>query len=191
VTRWYRAPEVVMHPSHYTTAIDVWAVGCILCELVGRRPVFCGKDYIDQLRQVFAVIGKPTEMDLDWLPSESAAHAFVRRLPETPKRPWARLYPSSSSKAHEAMEAMLTLQPQSRATAKAAVRLALFVELHLPDDEPEAEPLDWSFDKFRPTRRGLQDRIYAECLRYHPCIEARDEESLQGHNAQCVRPAGA
>jgi len=40
VTRWYRAPEVVLLASNYTIAIDVWAVGCILGELVERKPVF-------------------------------------------------------------------------------------------------------------------------------------------------------
>lgn len=42
VTRWYRAPEVVLLASEYTKSIDVWSVGCILCELVGRKPIFTG-----------------------------------------------------------------------------------------------------------------------------------------------------
>jgi serine/threonine protein kinase len=45
VTRWYRAPEVVLIASEYTKAIDVWSVGCILCELIGRKALFAGKDH--------------------------------------------------------------------------------------------------------------------------------------------------
>lgn len=42
VTRWYRAPELLLSCDHYTAAIDVWSVGCILAELLGRRPLFPG-----------------------------------------------------------------------------------------------------------------------------------------------------
>ncbi len=42
VTRWYRAPELLLSCEHYTAAIDMWSVGCILAELLGRRPLFPG-----------------------------------------------------------------------------------------------------------------------------------------------------
>jgi serine/threonine protein kinase len=43
VTRWYRAPELLLPCEHYSAAIDMWSVGCILAELLGRRPLFPGK----------------------------------------------------------------------------------------------------------------------------------------------------
>ena len=43
VTRWYRAPEIMLSWKEYTKAIDVWSVGCIFAELLGRRPLFPGK----------------------------------------------------------------------------------------------------------------------------------------------------
>jgi len=42
VTRWYRAPEVILNASEYTKAVDIWSVGCILAELLGRTPLFPG-----------------------------------------------------------------------------------------------------------------------------------------------------
>ena len=45
----YRAPEVIMGWRSYTKALDVWSVGCILAELVGRRPIFPGSDSQNQL----------------------------------------------------------------------------------------------------------------------------------------------
>lgn len=42
VTRWYRAPEVILNASNYTKAIDIWSIGCILAELLGRTPLFPG-----------------------------------------------------------------------------------------------------------------------------------------------------
>ena len=89
VTRWYRAPEVVLLASEYTKVIDIWAVGCILCELIGRRPFFTGKDHLDQIKKIFAVIGSPSEEDLDWLPPKSPARGFLAKIPKHAKKPWS------------------------------------------------------------------------------------------------------
>jgi len=40
VTRWYRAPEIALEDSYYTTKIDVWSVGCVFAELISRKPLF-------------------------------------------------------------------------------------------------------------------------------------------------------
>jgi mitogen-activated protein kinase 1/3 len=42
ITRWYRAPEVILCPSEYSKAVDIWSVGCIFAELLGRQPLFPG-----------------------------------------------------------------------------------------------------------------------------------------------------
>ncbi|KAL5188821.1 Mitogen-activated protein kinase 4 [Glycine soja] len=55
VTRWYRAPELLLNCSEYTSAIDVWSVGCILGEIMTREPLFPGKDYVHQLRLITEV----------------------------------------------------------------------------------------------------------------------------------------
>ncbi|KAF3551230.1 hypothetical protein DY000_02002548 [Brassica cretica] len=52
VTRWYRAPELLLNCSEYTAAIDIWSVGCILGEIMTRQPLFPGKDYVHQLRLI-------------------------------------------------------------------------------------------------------------------------------------------
>lgn len=61
VTRWYRAPELLLNCSEYTAAIDIWSVGCILGEIGTREPLFPGKDYVHQLRLITEVLlGFPT-----------------------------------------------------------------------------------------------------------------------------------
>ena len=57
VTRWYRAPELLVENQTYTTAIDVWAVGCIFAEMLGRKALFPGRDYLHQLRLIIDVLG--------------------------------------------------------------------------------------------------------------------------------------
>lgn len=50
VTRWYRAPEIMLACHEYDKPVDVWSTGCILAELLARKPFFPGEDYIDQVR---------------------------------------------------------------------------------------------------------------------------------------------
>jgi serine/threonine protein kinase len=55
VTRWYRAPELLLNSSEYTAAIDVWSVGCIFMELMDKKPLFPGRDHVHQLRLLMEV----------------------------------------------------------------------------------------------------------------------------------------
>jgi len=179
VTRWYRAPEVVLLASDYTKSIDVWSVGCILCELIGRKPIFTGKDHLDQIKKILGVLGTPSEQELTWLPSKSPARAFIKKVPVTSKQAWPSIYPKASEKAVEAIEAMLTFDPTRRVEVRGCLALKYFESLHMEDDEPVAEkPVDWQFDKFTPTKRLLQNYVYAECAAFHPDIIARDQKLL-------------
>lgn len=62
-TLWYRAPEVILGDSKYTTAVDIWAVGCILAELVTLQPLFSRKCEIGQLFLIFSVLGVPNNQN--------------------------------------------------------------------------------------------------------------------------------
>merc|ERR1719454_306747 len=52
VTRWYRAPEIVLKAGCYTKAIDTWSVGCIVFEMLTNTVLFKGKDYLDQVKSI-------------------------------------------------------------------------------------------------------------------------------------------
>lgn len=43
-TRWYRAPEILLSLLEYGTAVDMWSVGCIFAEMLGRKHLFPGKN---------------------------------------------------------------------------------------------------------------------------------------------------
>lgn len=60
VTRWYRAPELLYGSRMYGTGIDIWAVGCILGELLLRVPFLPGESDLDQLSRIVNVFGTPT-----------------------------------------------------------------------------------------------------------------------------------
>ena len=80
VTRWYRAPELLVENQSYTTAIDVWAVGCIFAEMLGRKALFPGRDYLHQLRLIIDVLGTPSEEDLSCITNQQAVQ-FLRTYP--------------------------------------------------------------------------------------------------------------
>lgn len=60
-TRWYRAPEVILSWKRYSTAIDVWSVGCILAELMTRKPLLPANSEEEQIQMITDLIGNPQE----------------------------------------------------------------------------------------------------------------------------------
>ena len=59
-TRWYRAPECVLKSVKYNEKIDIWAFGCILCELYNLEPIFPGESEFDQLEKITKILGTPS-----------------------------------------------------------------------------------------------------------------------------------
>lgn len=115
VTRWYRAPELLVENQSYTTAIDVWAVGCIFAEMIGRKALFPGRDYLNQLRLIIDILGTPSEEDLACITNQQAVQ-FLRTLPVKPRRPWTEVFPKASPQALDLLDSMLIFDPVSAST---------------------------------------------------------------------------
>jgi cyclin-dependent kinase 7 len=64
VTRWYRAPELLLGAKHYSFGVDIWATGCIFAELMLRTPYFAAETDLAQLNMIFQALGTPT--DKEW-----------------------------------------------------------------------------------------------------------------------------
>lgn len=66
VTLWYRAPEILLRCPSYGLPSDMWALGCIIAELLNTgSPVLPGQNEIDQFVQICALIGKP-QQEQEW-----------------------------------------------------------------------------------------------------------------------------
>lgn len=102
-TRWYRAPEIMLSFTNYTKAIDIWSVGCILAELLGGKPIFRGKDYVDQLNQILMILGTPPESTLQRIGSHRAQN-YVRSLPIMRKVSYKQLFPDANPLALDLLE---------------------------------------------------------------------------------------
>jgi mitogen-activated protein kinase 1/3 len=80
-TRWYRAPELIMMWEKCSKEIDVWSIGCVLFELlqdIPRKPVFPGKNYLDQLDIILQFTGTPKEEDIF---ACEKAKSYLSKLP--------------------------------------------------------------------------------------------------------------
>jgi serine/threonine protein kinase len=64
-TRWYRAPEVLLRSTDYSSPVDLWALGTIIAELVNLKPLFPGINEYDQVRKICEVLGDPSDYGFD------------------------------------------------------------------------------------------------------------------------------
>lgn len=137
-TRWYRAPEIMLMAKAYTKAIDVWSVGCILAEMFSNRPLFPGKNYVEQLNLIISVVGKPPASSLGWIESKKSRD-YLLSLPNGTPVDFAEKYPHAPAEAIDLMYRCLALNPQERITAEDALAHPYFAEYHDVDDEPHCE----------------------------------------------------
>ncbi|CAM9265556.1 unnamed protein product, partial [Ectocarpus sp. 13 AM-2016] len=71
-TRWYRAPEILLGSPRYTKGVDIWAVGCILGEMLSGRPTFPGTSTMNQLEKIMESTGRPSPEDVQSIKSPFA-----------------------------------------------------------------------------------------------------------------------
>ena len=102
-TRWYRAPEVILCPSKYSKAMDIWSIGCIFAELMARCPLFRGENYLDQIKKINDILGSPSENDMSYI-SDPQARKFITDLPKTNKIPFNQIFPKANPLAIDLLE---------------------------------------------------------------------------------------
>ena len=141
-TRWYRAPEIMLSFKMYTKAIDVWAVGCILAELLTGRPLFPGRDYGHQLDLILDVIGTPTLEEFYGITSRRSRD-YIRALPIRKRRPFSTLFPNANPLAVDLLSRLLTFDPAKRINCEEALTHPYLAVWHDPNDEPVCHSVSW------------------------------------------------
>eukprot|EP00891_Asterochloris_glomerata_P007129 jgi/Astpho2/7129/fgenesh1_pm.00111_%23_1_t len=168
VTRWYRAPELLLSCEHYTAAIDIWSVGCILAELLQRKPLFPGKDYIDQLKLIIKTLGSPTEQDLSFI-SSSKARQYIQALPAAHRVQFKQVFPDANPHAIDLLARMLQFDPRKRITVEEALQHPYLTQLHDPSAEPAApQAFVYDVEEDKLDEAGVRAAVWAEMLWYHP-----------------------
>eukprot|EP00245_Coleochaete_scutata_P009392 TRINITY_DN3079_c0_g2_i1.p1 TRINITY_DN3079_c0_g2~~TRINITY_DN3079_c0_g2_i1.p1 ORF type:complete len:405 (+),score=69.55 TRINITY_DN3079_c0_g2_i1:256-1470(+) len=172
VTRWYRAPELLLNCQRYTAAIDVWSVGCIFMELLNRQPLFPGRDYVHQLRLITELIGSPEESDLGFLQNENARR-YLRSLPRYVQQAFPEKFPNMGPQALDLMQRMLVFDPSQRITVEESLNHPYLASLHDINDEPCCRyPFEFDFEQSGFTEQHIRELIYEEALAFNPEPEA-------------------
>ena len=160
VTRWYRAPELILIQP-YTSAVDIWSLGCILAELLSmqegsvpgyqdRVPLFPGgtcyplsgesglaDERLDQLSVIFGVIGTPSADDIAAI---GKANEYITALGKIrPKKGLKERFPSADPSAIDLLEKMLKFNPERRCTADEALDHEFFRGVRRKEMERTAE----------------------------------------------------
>ncbi|KAM3207587.1 hypothetical protein ACQJBY_062684 [Aegilops geniculata] len=167
VTRWYRAPELLLNSSEYTAAIDVWSVGCIFMELMDRKPLFPGRDHVHQLRLLMELIGTPNEADLDFV--NENARRYIRQLPRHARQSLSEKFPHVHPSAIDLVEKMLTFDPRQRITVEGALAHPYLASLHDISDEPVCTmPFSFDFEQHALSEEQMKDLIHQEGIAFNP-----------------------
>ncbi|XP_058589691.1 mitogen-activated protein kinase 13 isoform X3 [Neofelis nebulosa] len=183
VTRWYRAPEVILSWMHYNQTVDIWSVGCIMAEMLTGKTLFKGKDYLDQLSQILKVTGVPGAEFVQKL-NDKAAKSYIQSLPQSPKKDFSQLFPRASPQATDLLEKMLELDVDKRLTASQALTHPFFEPFRDPEEETEApQPFDDSLEHEKLTVDEWKQHIYKEIVNFSP-IARKDSRRRCGMKLQ-------
>uniref|UniRef100_A0A6M2DG96 Cyclin-dependent kinase 10 n=1 Tax=Xenopsylla cheopis TaxID=163159 RepID=A0A6M2DG96_XENCH len=132
VTLWYRAPELLLEASVQTTSVDMWAVGCILGELLGHKPLLPGRSEIAQLELIIDLLGTPS--DAIW-PEYSSLPALQKfTMKHQPYNNIKQRFPWLSAAGLRLLNFLFMFDPKKRATAEECLQSSYFKEAPLPCD---------------------------------------------------------
>ncbi|KAK9707512.1 hypothetical protein RND81_07G202400 [Saponaria officinalis] len=175
VTLWYRAPELLLGAREYSTAIDMWSLGCIMAELLSKEPLFNGKTEFDQLDKIFKILGTPNETiwpgikKLPGVKVNFVKHQYNQLRKKFPATSFTGS-PVLSDAGFDLLNRLLTYDPEKRLTADAALKHEWFREVPLPKSK-----------EFMPTfpAQHAQDRRMRRMLKSPDPLEEQRRKELQ------------
>ena len=189
VTRWYSPPELMLCPDGlYSYYVDIWSAGCIFAELLGRKPLFPGKNFVHQLQLIFDVIGAPKERDVAHITNKQA-RKFLSGVRGKVKRPFQEIFKDAPQLVIELLDELLMFEPNDRCSARAALEHPYFAPFEPgKETEPPIHPdFNFDFEKKQLPRSRLRQMIIDEVASFRQ--EVRNE-SGNGTAAAAAATAG-
>ncbi|CAK8567193.1 unnamed protein product [Lathyrus sativus] len=161
VTLWYRAPELLLGTKQYSTAIDMWSLGCIMAELLSKEPLFNGRTEFDQLNKIFRILGTPNETiwpgfsKLPLVKANYVKHQYNLLRKKFPATSFTGS-PVLSDSGFDLLNKLLTYDPEKRITAEDALNHEWFHEVPLPKSKEFMPTFPARHDKERKMRRIMK-----------------------------------
>jgi len=174
VTRWYRAPEVMCSARQYDEKVDMWSVGCILAELFLRKPIFPGKNHIEQLKIIFRVLGTPDLKNLEWVKTPEAKK-WIQGMEQHNGKDMKKLFDMASPDGLDILLKLLELDPTIRYDVQQCLEHKYMAELHNQKKEPTAEKfnIDFEFEASINTTFGVRHMMFDEFTKFNKTQEEK------------------
>lgn len=184
-TRYYRAPEIMLTWQKYDVEVDIWSAGCIFAEMLEGKPLFPGKDHVNQFSIITELLGTPPQDVIETICSENTLR-FVQSLPKRERQPLSSKFKNADPLAIDLLEDMLVFDPKTRVSAEQALEHEYLSPYHDPTDEPVAdEKFDWSFNDADLPVDTWKIMMYSEILDYHN-VDNPDNGGMSIEQAQAV-----
>lgn len=113
----------------FGTSIDVWSVGCIMAEILVRKPIFPLMDWLNHMKLIIGMLRSQTESNLDFI-SNSRAMKYIESLTYSNGIKLSALFPKANPVAIDLLEKMLLFDPRKRITVAAVLRHPYMEDLY-------------------------------------------------------------
>jgi serine/threonine protein kinase len=174
-TRWYRAPELLLNNATVTKQVDMWSVGCIFAELLGRKVLFQGSNPVDQLKKIIAIVGTPAAEDIK-SGSEQYRQFVIKSVPFSTPKDFKQLFPTSNPLALDLLKKILHFNPEKRYSAEQALKHPYFKSIFDKNHVVKCPTkFDFSFED-EAERKGIKEVCYATIMQFH---QRREQENIQ------------
>lgn len=179
-TRWYRAPECICGRRDYNETVDIWSLGCILAELLTKKPLFPGSNQQDQLQRIFRLIGSPTDETLKRMASPACYKAVNSWTPVIAKPQWASQLISShinDADACDLLQKLLVLHPDKRLALNDVLEHPFLAQYRTREFETiRSTKVMLPLASSVTSARQLQELYWQEIIRLRPSVISRYTE---------------
>jgi len=191
-SRYYRAPELLMGSTNYSSKIDIWAAGCILAEMLMGKPIFAGVDTQDQFVKIVLVLGTPNLSDLWAMKKNYKQHL---RFPKIDPLYFGDILPSDVEDVDNAshlLMSMLCFNPKTRYSIDDVLQHPFFDEIKVADIVREpAVAQDGAEEAVVPEATPSKDvpPLVADAFGKDPYKKVSDFFEITQNAESCVEPA--
>ena len=148
--------------------MDIWSIGCIFAELLGRRVLFQGKASTEQVELIIQVLGTP-KIDEIYKKGRDKSREIIFKFGPLEKTEWIELFPDAGTEALDLLENMLKFDPDKRISIEKALKHKYFAAMPEYQDEVpnKVTEFDFEFETQDLDTKELRELILYEILLYH------------------------